>query len=72
MRLRIVLPQSFSKIGIDTLVFFFERNRQRQHFAFCQLFELFHDAIDYLRPRTTDNAFRPEARRIRQIGYLNQ
>ena len=54
-RRRIILPQPLGKIVVDALVFFLECDCQCQHFAFRQLFELFHDAIDYLSRRCGDN-----------------
>ena len=44
----IVLPQTFGEIGVDALVFFFQRNGQSQNFAFGEFVELLHDAIAYL------------------------
>jgi hypothetical protein len=34
------------EIGVNPFVFFLQSNSQGEHFAFRELFELFHDAID--------------------------
>lgn len=47
--------KAFGEIGIHPLVFFFQSDRQRQNFPFRELFELFHDAIDYPPIATGDN-----------------
>src|SRR5216683_2708108 len=40
-----LLAQSFGKICIDALVFFFQRNGQRENLAFRQLVEVLHGTI---------------------------
>ncbi len=47
-RCGIVLPQALGKVGIDALIFFFQRNGQSQNFAFRQLVKLLHGELAYL------------------------
>jgi len=53
-RCGVVLAQSFGKIRVHALVFFFQRNGQSQHFAFRKFLKLLHGDLAYLSGRGLD------------------
>src|SRR5580692_8837520 len=52
----VIRPQPFGKIRVYPLIFFFQRNRQSQNFAFREFLKLLHGDLAYLPKRGLDKS----------------